>query len=98
MEFYIGINIYNNSLIFIDRFNDNKYKNANMCVFGTSGAGKSFFTKLLVLRYSFFPIEQFIIDPDREYNNLCEKLQGVQIKIGPTSKTYINILEIRILY
>lgn len=95
MEFYIGINIYNNSLIFIDRFNDNKYKNANMCVFGTSGAGKSFFTKLLVLRYSFFPIEQFIIDPDREYTKICNKLQGTLIKIGPNSETYINILEIR---
>ena len=95
MEFYIGTNIYNNSLIFIDRFNANKYKNANMCVFGTSGAGKSFFTKLLVLRYSFFSIEQFIIDPDREYTKICKKLQGTLIKIGPNSETYINILEIR---
>ncbi len=95
MEFYIGTNIYNNSLIFIDRFNANKYKNANMCVFGTSGAGKSFFTKLLVLRYSFFSIEQFIIDPDREYTKICKQLQGTLIKIGPNSETYINILEIR---
>ena len=95
MEFYIGTNIYNNSLIFIDRFNANKYKNANMCVFGTSGAGKSFFTKLLVLRYSFFSIEQFIIDPDREYTKICKQLQGTLIKIGPNSETYFNILEIR---
>jgi len=35
---YIGTNIYNNSLIFIDRYNTEKYKNANMCIFGTSGA------------------------------------------------------------
>ena len=32
---------------------------------------------------------------EREYNNICEKLKGVQIKLGPTSNTYINILEIR---
>ena len=44
----IGKNIYNNSLIFIDRYNENKYKNANICIFGTSGAGKSFYTKLLI--------------------------------------------------
>lgn len=48
---FIGSNIYNNSLVFIDRYDTNKYKNANMCIFGTSGAGKSFYTKLLILRY-----------------------------------------------
>ncbi len=95
MVFYIGTNIYNNSLIFIDRFDNNKYKNSNMCIFGTSGAGKSFFTKILILRYSFFQIEQFIIDPDREYTKLCNFLQGTLIKIGPSSNTYVNILEIR---
>lgn len=36
----IGSNIYNNSLVFIDRYNTNKYKNANICIFGTSGARK----------------------------------------------------------
>lgn len=35
---FIGTNIYNDSLIFIDRYNSEKYKNANMCVFGTSGS------------------------------------------------------------
>ncbi len=91
---FIGTNIYNNSLVFIDRYNK-KYKNANMCIFGTSGAGKSFYTKLLILRYKLLGIKQYIIDPEREYNNLCENLKGVQIKIGPNSETYINILEIR---
>ena len=37
---FIGTNIYNNSLIFIDRYNTTKYKNANICIFGTSGARK----------------------------------------------------------
>ena len=92
---FIGTNIYNDSLVFIDRFNTEKYKNANICIFGTSGAGKSFYTKLLILRYKLLGISQYIIDPEREYNNLCEKLKGTQIKIGPNSETYINILEIR---
>lgn len=48
---FIGTNIYNNSLVFIDRYNTAKYKNANISIFGTSGAGKSFYTKLLILRY-----------------------------------------------
>lgn len=92
---FIGKNIYNNSLVFIDRYDTNKYKNANMCIFGTSGAGKSFYTKLLILRYKLLGINQYIIDPDREYNNLCKQLKGTQIKIGPKSNTYINILDIR---
>jgi len=89
-----GINRYTNSLIMIDKFNKNKYKNANMCIFGTSGAGKSFFTKLMILRYRMIGIEQYVIDPEREYINVCNNLDGLLIKIGPSSKTYVNVLDI----
>ena len=92
---FIGTNIYNNSLVFIDRYDNQKYKNANICIFGTSGAGKSFYTKLLILRYKLLGIKQYIIDPEREYNSLCNTLKGIEIKIGPNSNTYINVLEIR---
>ena len=40
-------------------------------------------------------IEQYIIDPEREYTNICNKLNGTLLKIGPSSKTYVNILDIR---
>lgn len=91
---FIGTNIYNNSLVFIDRYNTDKYKNANICIFGTSGAGKSFNTKLLILRYKLQGIKQYIIDPEREYENLCRELRGTHIKIGPNSENYINVLDI----
>ena len=92
---FIGINRYNNSLVFIDRYNTKRYKNANMCIFGTSGAGKSFYTKLLVLRNRILGIEQYIIDPDREYDILANYLEGALIKLGPNSNTYINVFDIR---
>ena len=92
---FIGTNIYNHSLVFIDRYDTTKYKNANMCIFGTSGAGKSFYTKLLILRNRLLRIEQYIIDPDREYHILCKNLNGSLLKIGPGSNTYINIFDIR---
>ena len=92
---FIGKNIYNNSLIFVDRYNTEKYKNANMCIFGTSGAGKSFYTKLLILRYRLMGIEQYVIDPEREYINLAKELEGTEIKIGPSSNTYVNVFDIR---
>ncbi len=44
---FIGTNIYNDSLIFIDRYNSEKYKNANMCVFGTSGSRKIVLFKII---------------------------------------------------
>ena len=92
---YIGNNIYNNSKIFVNRYDTEKYKNANMCVFGTSGAGKSYYIKLLIIRYRLLGIDQFIVDPEREYNNLAEQLGGIVIKIGATSDTYLNIFDIR---
>ena len=59
------------------------------------GHGKSFYTKLLILRNRLLGIEQYIIDPEREYINLCENLGGTLLKIGPTSNTYINVFDIR---
>ena len=90
-----GINRFNSSMIMIDRFNKEKYKNANMCILGTSGAGKSFFTKLMILRHRISGMEQYVIDPEREYSEVCENLDGLLIKIGPQSDTYINVLDIR---
>jgi len=92
---FYGSNIYNESLVFVDRYNENKYKNANMCIFGTSGSGKSFFTKLQIIRYKLLGIEQYVIDPDREYGNLAKELDGTLIKIGASSQTYLNVLDIR---
>ena len=92
---YLGTNLYNQSLIFIDRYNTLQYKNANLCIFGTSGAGKSFFTKLLILRSRLQGIEQYVIDPEREYTHLCKELHGTLLKIGPTSKEFINVMDIR---
>ena len=92
---FYGTNIYNDSLIFIDKYNENKYKNANMCVFGTSGSGKSFFIKLQIIRYFLLGIEQYVIDPDREYDNIAKNLEGTIIKIGPSTETYLNVLDIR---
>lgn len=78
---FIGTNIYNDSLIFIDRYNRDKYKNGNMIIFGTSGAGKSFFIKLQILRYRLMGIDQYVIDPEREYEKITSSLNGVIFKI-----------------
>ena len=47
---FIGTNIYNNSLVFIDRYDTSKYKNANICIFGTSGARKIVLYKIINIK------------------------------------------------
>ena len=91
----IGKSVEDNSLIVVDRFKKEKYKNSNIAIFGTSGAGKSFFTKLMIIRSFIFDIEQLIIDPEREYEEICKNLDGEYIKLGPKSVNYINIFDIK---
>ena len=89
----IGTNSFDKSIILLDRFDTNKYKNANMFVVGTSGSGKSYFTKLMISRNRFLNIIQFVIDPDREYTSLCKKLSGSIVKFGADGN--INPFDIR---
>lgn len=90
-----GTDINSNSLIIIDKFDREKYKNSNTCIFGSSGSGKSYFTKIQILRNYILNINQYIIDTEREYEKISKSLNGSLIKIGPASKTYINIFDIR---
>lgn len=89
----IGTNSFDKSLIMLDRFDQTKYKNPNMFVVGTSGSGKSYFIKLMINRNRFLNISQFVIDPDREYIKLCEKLGGTLINFG--ANQMINVMDVR---
>ncbi|MFA5029171.1 MAG: ATP-binding protein [Patescibacteria group bacterium] len=82
-----GINRHNNSLILFDRFS---LQNANMVVFATSGAGKSYAIKLEVLRSLMFGTDIIIIDPEREYSHLCDAVGGTYIDISLNSESKIN--------
>ena len=89
----LGTNTFDNSIILFDRFDTNKYKNANMFVVGTSGSGKSYFVKLMINRNRFLNITQYIIDPDREYTRLCQNLNGSIVNFG--KEQVINVFDIR---
>ncbi len=82
-----GINRHNNSLILFDRFS---LQNANMVVFATSGAGKSYAVKLEVLRSLMMGIDVIIIDPEMEYTHLCEAVGGTYINISLASESKVN--------
>ena len=93
----LGVNRYNSSLIVVDLFNSATYKNANMAILGTSGAGKTFTMQLMALRMRRKGIPVFIIAPlkGHEFRRACENVGGSYILISPASPYCINIMEIR---
>ena len=82
-----GINSHNNSLILFDRFSMENY---NSVMFAKAGAGKSYATKLEILRSLMFDTDIIVIDPEREYEYLAEAVDGRYFNISLTSKHHIN--------
>lgn len=86
-----GINTHNNSLVLFDRF---QLENYNCILFGKSGGGKSYVTKLEILRSLIFGAQVIVIDPENEYKYLAETVGGTSVKISITSDQHINPLEL----
>ena len=83
-----GINLHNNNLIIFDRFS---LENANQVVFAKAGAGKSYATKLEIIRSLMMGIETVIvIDPENEYQRLAETFGGSMFNISLSSAEHIN--------
>jgi conjugal transfer ATP-binding protein TraC len=82
-----GINRHNNSLILFNRFS---LQNANMTVFATSGAGKSYTIKLEILRTMMMGVDVIVIDPEMEYKHLCDAVGGTYINISLSSESKVN--------
>ncbi len=93
----LGVNKFNNSLVIVDIFNSRVYKNANMAILGTSGAGKTFSMQLMALRMRRRGTQVFIVAPlkGHEFLRACNNIGGQFIQISPASKQCINIMEIR---
>lgn len=82
-----GINMHNSGLVIFDRFT---LENANMVVFAKSGAGKSFTVKLEALRSMMMGSEVIIIDPENEYQRMCDAVGGSYVRLSLSSETRIN--------
>ena len=93
----LGVNKYNSSLIIVDIFNSAVYKNANIAILGTSGAGKTFTMQLMALRMRRKGIPVFIVAPlkGHEFHRACSNVGGEFIQISPASPHCINVMEIR---
>ncbi len=82
-----GVNMHNSGLVIFDRFS---LENGNSVVFAKSGAGKSFLVKLEALRSMMFGTEIFIIDPENEYQKMCDAAGGAYVRLSLSSATRIN--------
>jgi len=82
-----GINMHNSGLVIFDRFS---LENSNSVVFAKAGAGKSFTVKLEALRSLMLGTEVFIIDPENEYQRMCDAVGGAYVKLSLNSPTRIN--------
>ena len=88
-----GINRHNSSLIIFDRFS---LENYNSVIFAKSGSGKSYATKLEILRSLMFDIDVIVIDPEREYEYLAETVGGRYFNISLSSDHHINPFDLPI--
>ncbi|PIR85089.1 conjugal transfer protein TraC [Candidatus Kaiserbacteria bacterium CG10_big_fil_rev_8_21_14_0_10_45_20] len=82
-----GINRHNSSLVLFDRFS---LENYNSVTFAKSGSGKSYATKLEILRSLMFDTEVIVIDPESEYEYLANAVGGRFFNIALSSENHIN--------
>lgn len=88
-----GVNRHNSSLVIFDRFS---LENYNSVIFAKSGSGKSYTTKLEVLRTLMFDTEVIVIDPEREYEYLAEAVGGRYFNLSLSSEHHINPFDLPI--
>jgi conjugal transfer ATP-binding protein TraC len=84
-----GIAKHNASPVIFDPF-DASLENANAVVFAKSGAGKSYFTKLMALRNLLFGVDFLVIDPEDEYRTLCDAVGGQYVRLASSSAQHLN--------
>jgi type IV secretory pathway VirB4 component len=88
-----GINRSNSSLVIFDRFS---LENYNSVTFAKAGSGKSYATKLEILRSLMFDTDVIVIDPEREYEFLAEAVGGRYFNISLSSDHHINPFDLPI--
>ena len=93
---YCGTNALSGNLIMVDRL---RQKNPNGLILGTPGSGKSFTAKReMIAVYLLTNNDIIVCDPEAEYWPLVKRLHGQVIKISPTSKQYVNPMDLNLDY
>jgi len=91
---YLGTNNTGDNIIFDQFCLNDKRKNHNQIIIGTSGSGKSFFTKKEIVFHLNMGRVVITIDPEREYQNLCHQYDGQWVDTSDATSGRINPLQV----
>ena len=93
---YYGLNATSGNMILADR---KQLKTPNGLILGTPGSGKSFSAKREILNVFLVTKDDIIIcDPEAEYFPLVRRLGGQVIRISPTSRQFVNPMDMNLNY
>ncbi len=90
-----GIAQHNHAPVLIDPF-DESLENANLVIFAKSGAGKSYFTKLMALRNLLCDVDFLVVDPEDEYRVVCDAVGGQYLRLASASAQHLNPFDLPI--
>ena len=82
-----GVDEINRSLVTIDRKELESY---NRSIVASTGAGKSYFIKLDLIRSKMIGYQSFVLDVENEFEMVTEYLKGKYIELSEKSVYYIN--------
>jgi Helicase HerA, central domain len=92
---FAGRNRATGAPVLVDPFDQRQYTNANIGVFGHSGAGKTYLLSTLALGALGKGVQVFIVDPEHEYGGLAQELGGVDVRLALGSGHALNVLDLR---
>ena len=93
--FVVGRNAASGCTVAVDPFDQSRYSNANIAVFGHSGAGKTYLLSALALGALGRGVQVCVIDPEHEYGRLAEQLGGIDVQLALGSGHALNVLDLR---
>jgi hypothetical protein len=91
----VGRNTATGAPVLVDPFDQHHYSNANIGVFGHSGAGKTYLLSSLALGALGKGVQVFVIDPEHEYGPLAREVGGVDVELALGSGHALNVLDLR---
>ena len=91
----IGRNAATGAPVLVDPFDQHHYSNANIGVFGHSGAGKTYLLSSLALGALGQGVQVYVIDPEHEYGPLARQIGGVDVQLALGSGHALNVLDLR---
>ena len=92
---FVGRNKATGAPVTVNPFDERRYANANIAVFGHSGAGKTYLLSTLLMGALGLGIQVYVIDPEHEYGSLATKLGGVDVRLALGSGHALNVLDLR---